>query len=467
MAIGKVKIHWSKAVIFSQGVTTLAPGDHIYDFSYAVSSNLIFHPQLTSGLEVPATLEYFAIPDASRDLLAISDPNIVRSGAEIQVAGTFNQPAQDSLQAAGEDYPDWVVEHYLQLPPNLSPKISELAREATQSEDTPFDITQRLTDFLRGAYRYQNAVKIPRGAEPLEWFLFSGKTGFCNYYASAETVMLRTLGIPARFVVGYASGQKSADGSHYTILARNSHAWVEVYFPEIGWVIFEPTPLLPSVTFAESQAPETEEEIDPHERFALSNPAESKGLEEFRQLQEKYGEDSGALAQEDSQESSRWVWLFIPLSFLLVGLAGWWHFFHIPQGNPIFRRISEESTGRQKMPAWLRGWARRSGISPLEKMVARIRQAARMLGMPPGRGETPREFLTRFYQAINFPAQAGQEFMDAYQLNVYGKDALQMDRRQLKHFTAIYHDMLWAVVRKKWGDLKQAIRFRLKLMRAR
>ena len=306
---------------FSQGVAALAPGDHIYDFTYAVSSNLIFHPQLTSGLDEPATLQYFATPDGGRDLLAISDPNIVRGGGEIQVAGTFNQPARDSLRAAGENYPDWVVAHYLQLPSNLSPKIVELAREATQGEGTPFDITQRLTDFLRGAYRYQNAIKIPRGAEPLEWFLFSGKAGFCNYYASAETVMLRTLGIPARFVVGYAGGRKYADGSRMILLARDSHAWVEVYFPEIGWVIFEPTPLLPSVTFAESQVPEADEEIDPRERFALSNPAESAGLEEFRALQKKYEEDTGEMAQDERKGIGRWVWLFFPVG-LPAGRTG-------------------------------------------------------------------------------------------------------------------------------------------------
>jgi transglutaminase-like putative cysteine protease len=453
---------------FSQGIDApIVDNDLVYDFTYAVSSNLIFHPQLTSAINEPATLQYYLAFGDARDLLVISDPNIVRSGAEIQVAGAFIHPAQDKLRAAGEDYPDWVSAHYLQIPADLSPKIVELAREATRGADNPFDAAQRLTDFLRNAYRYQSAVKIPRDAEPLEWFLFNGKAGFCNYYASAETVMLRSLGIPARFVAGYAGGRRSADGSQYTLLARDSHAWVEVYYPGIGWVIFEPTPLLPSVTFAESSPAVAEDEIDPHERFALNNPQEQGELEEFKQLQEKYEEASAAQVPDEEDRNNAWIWWLFPLGLFLVGLGGWWYFFHIPQGILTSRWISEEDSDQKQMPAWLRGWARRSGGSPLEKMYARIRQIAPIVGAAPGKGETPREFLNRFYALIDYPTQAGEEFLDAYQQTVFGREKLKPDRATLKHLTALYHAMLWAVIRKKWGDFKKAVRFRLKLLRVR
>lgn len=454
---------------FSQGIDApIADSDRIYDFTYAVSSNLIFHPQLTSALDEPARLQYYATSGDERDLLVISDPNIVRSGAEIRVAGAFNQPAQDSLRAAGADYPEWVRAHYLQLPPDLSPKIVELAREATLGADNPFDATQRLTEFLRGAYRYQSAVKIPRGMEPLEWFLFSGNGGFCNYYASAEVVMLRSLGIPARFVAGYAGGRRSTDGGSYTLLARDSHAWVEVYFPDIGWVIFEPTPLLPGVTFAESSLPVVEEEeIDPHERFALANPQEQGELEDFRQLQEKYGDKSAVPLLDKEERNNPLIWWLLLLGLFLIGLGGWWHFFYIPQSIFKVRWISEERIGRTEVPTWLRSWARRKGVSPLEKMYARIRQIAPIVGAAPRLAETPKEFLNRFYHIIDFPQQTGEEFLDAYQRAVYAHNATKMERRSVKHLTAIYHALLWAVIRKKWGDLKKAVRFRLKLLRVR
>jgi hypothetical protein len=75
----------------------------------------------------------------------------------------------------------------------------------------------------------------------IEWFLFEGKQGYCNYYATAEVLMLRSVGIPARLAVGYARGDKSRDGLVYTVRNENAHAWPEVYFVGYGWVEFEPT----------------------------------------------------------------------------------------------------------------------------------------------------------------------------------------------------------------------------------
>jgi hypothetical protein len=74
----------------------------------------------------------------------------------------------------------------------------------------------------------------------LDWFLFDSKKGFCNYYASAEVVLLRSLGIPARMVVGFAQGEFSTPNI-YVVREQDEHAWPEVFFPGIGWVEFEPT----------------------------------------------------------------------------------------------------------------------------------------------------------------------------------------------------------------------------------
>jgi transglutaminase-like putative cysteine protease len=75
----------------------------------------------------------------------------------------------------------------------------------------------------------------------MEWFLFDEQTGFCNYYATAQVLMLRSLGIPARFVVGYAQGEYDPQTKTYTVRKKDSHAWPEVYFIDYGWMPFEPT----------------------------------------------------------------------------------------------------------------------------------------------------------------------------------------------------------------------------------
>ena len=87
----------------------------------------------------------------------------------------------------------------------------------------------------------RNTVEAPpAGQDPLDWFLFHSKKGFCNYYATAEVLLLRSAGIPARMVVGFAQGEFDPP-NHYVVRQRDSHAWPEVYFPGIGWVEFEPT----------------------------------------------------------------------------------------------------------------------------------------------------------------------------------------------------------------------------------
>ena len=78
---------------------------------------------------------------------------------------------------------------------------------------------------------------------------FSGREGFCNYFASAEVLMLRSIGIPSRMVVGFAQGEHLADGNVYDVRKKDSHSWVEVFFPEQGWIIFEPTPSQPSIAY--------------------------------------------------------------------------------------------------------------------------------------------------------------------------------------------------------------------------
>ncbi|WP_148417044.1 transglutaminase-like domain-containing protein, partial [Haloferax sp. KTX1] len=70
---------------------------------------------------------------------------------------------------------------------------------------------------------------------------FEMDEGYCVYFATTMVTMLRTQGIPARMTVGYTSGQR-IDENQWVVRGLNSHAWVEVYFPDQGWVQFDPTP---------------------------------------------------------------------------------------------------------------------------------------------------------------------------------------------------------------------------------
>src|SRR5204862_7560665 len=83
---------------------------------------------------------------------------------------------------------------------------------------------------------------VPPGEDPVDWFLFDAGIGYCEQFATAETLMLRALGIPARLVTGYATGDYDPVLNQAVVRERDAHAWVEAYFPGHGWVPFDPTP---------------------------------------------------------------------------------------------------------------------------------------------------------------------------------------------------------------------------------
>jgi hypothetical protein len=84
-----------------------------------------------------------------------------------------------------------------------------------------------------------------------DYFLFGLQKGYCDYYATAMVVMARAAGLPARFVTGYASGSYDLSRAQYIVTEADAHSWVEIYFPDLGWVEFEPTAGLPAIIRAE------------------------------------------------------------------------------------------------------------------------------------------------------------------------------------------------------------------------
>ena len=126
---------------------------------------------------------------------------------------------------------------------NLSDAASQLAAEVTASASNEFDAVMELTSYLQHHYRYSLQLPpVPHGRDPVDWFLFDVKTGYCEQFATAETLMLRSLGIPARLATGYATGDYDAVLNQSVVREHDAHAWVEVYFENHGWVPVDPTP---------------------------------------------------------------------------------------------------------------------------------------------------------------------------------------------------------------------------------
>ncbi len=130
---------------------------------------------------------------------------------------------------------------YLQLPPDMSPRVRALAVGLTETLTTSDARAQAIFEYVTHNHTY--TLNLPdRDSDPLDHFLFEDKQGHCEFFASAMVALLRLGGVPAREVLGFMGGDWNDFGNYYTVRQRDAHAWVEAYIDGRGWVMFDPTP---------------------------------------------------------------------------------------------------------------------------------------------------------------------------------------------------------------------------------
>jgi transglutaminase-like putative cysteine protease len=167
----------------------------------------------------------------------------LREGESYSVVSRVPNPSTRQLRSAGTDYPDRVESRYLQLPGSSTDRIRQKTDEITADAETPYAKATAIERWLEANKEYSLDVERPKG-DVAESFIFEMDEGYCTYYATAMVSMLRSQGVPARFAVGYTSGQRVSE-DEWVVRGLDSHAWVEVYFPDVGWVQFDPTPAGP------------------------------------------------------------------------------------------------------------------------------------------------------------------------------------------------------------------------------
>ncbi|BFH66611.1 hypothetical protein J27TS7_35840 [Paenibacillus dendritiformis] len=148
---------------------------------------------------------------------------------------------RDAPKLSSEERARWSEE--LQLPDSLPQRVRELGDRLAEGSAGPYETVRRVQAFLLQEYAYtkSDTEVPPAGRDFVDYFLFEARQGYCNHFSSAMAVLLRTQGIPARWVKGFAPGELTGPGQ-YTVRSSDAHAWVEVYFPTVGWVPFEATP---------------------------------------------------------------------------------------------------------------------------------------------------------------------------------------------------------------------------------
>jgi transglutaminase-like putative cysteine protease len=228
-----------------------------------------------------------------------------------------------------DDYAQSILNTYTQLPENLPPAIGALAMEVTDGLETWYDKAQAIERYFRnnGFVYDQVEVAMPKEDEDyVEQFLFETKRGYCDNFSTSMAVMLRTLDIPARWVKGYTEGEYvetlNSGKRVYEVTNNNAHSWVEVYFPESGWVPFEPTQgFSNNVVFESEESSQAQSARGDTEEAAAPVPVQPQPEELEPEAASAAGSQDGWKKSTKSFLADNWKKFFGMIS-LLAGAAG-------------------------------------------------------------------------------------------------------------------------------------------------
>jgi len=378
---------------------------------------LLYGPSEMIWTSEPGRLIVHRVPgEAAVEVTAWLADHAVEAGDRYQVRASIVDPTIQDLRAAGIQYPAWVTERYLQVPEAMQPQLEELARQITTNYTIPYDQVQAITSYLRHEIEYETKITepVPQGQDPLLWVLFDHKKGFCMYYASAEVLLLRALGIPARMAVGFAQGEYDAASDRYEVTRRNSHAWPEVYFPGIGWVEFEPT---------SNEAVLTRPQASPEDEEGPTNggPATTPLIAD--ESPENLPGSDPTLAEDERTVTStvnpweRYLLAALSIGFVAIGLL-LANRYSLGRRLPVY--LSERYIkGGNQPPRWLSNWAKWSSLLPIERAFHTINLSLRWLGEPRPLHATPAERARTLAKALPDAHQAIDRLTHEYETALF------------------------------------------------
>ncbi|SOE02787.1 DUF3488 and transglutaminase-like domain-containing protein [Blastococcus haudaquaticus] len=170
--------------------------------------------------------------------------DVTSGGLSYTVAASEPRPTLAQLTDAALLGPEDPVQQFFTALPMLDPRVTDLVAQLTADSGTPYERVRSIQDFLTdrsNGFVYSLSTEPGTTGDDLVDFL-TLRRGYCEQYAGAMAVMVRAAGVPARVALGYTPGTEQRDGSRL-ITSDDAHAWVEVYFEDLGWVPFDPTPI--------------------------------------------------------------------------------------------------------------------------------------------------------------------------------------------------------------------------------
>ncbi|MDD5190900.1 MAG: transglutaminase domain-containing protein [Dehalococcoidales bacterium] len=372
-----------------------------YTVENRLKTDILLTDGQTTSVSIPFEIQVFSNPLSSpRPVGAIDPASIVSLNLMLPyqkytvVTKTVTASPADLLKA-GTDYPLWITSQYLQLPSDFPLRVSALSLDITRDAATPYEKALAIKKYLNQFVYDQNATPPPANKDGVDYFLFSSKNGYCTHFASAMTTMLRATGVPARFCTGYLRGEYDRATDTYQIRGRNYHAWVEIFFPDMGWVEFESTPA--NATAVPEETPEAVTE--PTYAFTEEDSLPPWMLDIT----------GGAAGQRPPVNINRkipsiWAWLIGIISVFFLALI-------------IVRSI-------------LNRWVRRliAVDSPAE-IYTQMRLLSKRGSIALQDWETPAEFGRRLAKSIPWQEAAIRQITDSYTTSTYAREKI-LDKRE-------------------------------------
>jgi transglutaminase-like putative cysteine protease len=389
------------------------------------------------------TIVYGTLPDGSIDLIAHEANPFIRPGEMYEVRSSLPDFTQKDLREASTEYPDWIVQNYLQIPESITPRTRILAQRITEGFETPYDKAEAITVFLRSNIEYSPIIDTPpENQDVIDWFLFDYRRGFCNYYATAEIILLRLAGIPARWAMGYAEGQREVEGefiplrgeqelmlqvtperANFVVRSLDAHSWPEVYFPDLGWVEFEPTvsqtPIIRPTGFLLG------DDLD----NLPSNLARDFPLEEDQSVSDFYDRQVANTATKGNSYIIGIVivvGVFIAIAAFLFAsrrnssISAWWKRISSGKITPLPVQLD---TSFQRLgfttPKFLQRWAEYSLLSSVERAYLEINRASSRLGIWLPISATPSERVHELVRVLPPTLEPAHHLLFEYERSTY------------------------------------------------
>jgi transglutaminase-like putative cysteine protease len=392
-------------------------------------------------------IDLYRIPGGGVDVLRMTTHGVVRDGETYRARSSVAIPGARQLREASQEYPAWVTANYLQLPANITERTLELAKEITEGIDNSFDKATTITQWLRSNIDYERVtISPPEDVEQIDWFLFDYQIGFCNWYASSEVILLRSLGIPARMAVGYARGNLQAFEGYYEVKGGDAHAWPEVFFPEYGWVEFEPTG-----NQSELNRPEEVEPVDGLGEGGVDLGREldqGQGIDPDADLLDLLAKDEFALA-EQVDVGSILSWVLFSLVLITIVVFAWFRF------DPVSRVIAIKAVmgGIERIgirPPEMFQPVYQYDLTPIGRVYSRWSVWIGRLGVSLNLAQTPYERATTFGSKYPAASKSGWHIVKSYVQERFSSDQSEAD--ELKDIWRELRPYLWIEwMRKKLG----------------